>query len=176
MLHGSQPLEFANDWPFLSTTHIYPRASCEPADPANTVTTRLNNLLTSGGQGYTLSLCPNQNYLITAPIQFTAAGQEISTLGLPTDNSRAMLTVSGPATDSGNTPAHTTAVQGCDACNGAKLRHIQVNIHFPFSRTRAHSSLEDQRHPFGRTAGSWWRQHRDGWRHDRSTNRIRPLV
>ena len=48
---------------------ILPRASgqCEPADPANTVTTRLNNLLQNGGDGYVLQLCPNQVYSIQAP-------------------------------------------------------------------------------------------------------------
>jgi hypothetical protein len=50
---------------------------CEPADPANTVTDRLNGLLANGGEGYVLSLCPSQQYLITAPILFAAPNQEI---------------------------------------------------------------------------------------------------
>ncbi|KAF8530898.1 hypothetical protein JB92DRAFT_2803962 [Gautieria morchelliformis] len=106
---------------------VYTRAGCESADPTNNVTQRLNQLLSSGGTGYTLSLCPNQNYPITAPLQFTAANQEISTQGLPTDSSRAMLTISGPTMQS-TQPNHTTAVVGqCSACNGVKLRHVQIN-------------------------------------------------
>ncbi|KIJ22646.1 hypothetical protein M422DRAFT_57130 [Sphaerobolus stellatus SS14] len=102
------------------------RDGCEPADPSNTVTARLNNLLTSGGAGYVLTLCQNQNYLITAPITFTASNQEIITQGLPTDDSRAMITVTGPAKGTGN--LHTTAVMGtCANCDGIKLRHVQIN-------------------------------------------------
>ena len=115
---------------------LYSRAGCEPADPVNTVTQRLNNLLTAGGEGYTLSLCPNQNYPITAALQFTAANQEINTEGLPTDNSRAILTISGPSLQP-NQPNHTTAVEGqCAACNGVKLRHIQV-FHVLFISVRS---------------------------------------
>lgn len=107
---------------------MYSRASCEPAEPLGNVTERLNQLLSTGGEGYTLSLCPNQNYPITAALQFTAAGQEISTLGLPTDNSRAMLTITGPTLQPDQNL--TTAVQGqCPTCNSVKLRHIQVLIH-----------------------------------------------
>jgi hypothetical protein len=108
---------------------VHSRASCEPADPTNNVSERLNQLLSSGGAGYTLSLCPNQNYPITAALQFTAPDQEISTQGLPTDSSRAMLTITGPVMQS-NQPNHTTAVQGqCPTCNGVRLRHIQVLSH-----------------------------------------------
>jgi hypothetical protein len=106
---------------------IFPHASCEPAEPANNVTDRLNELLSSGGAGYVLSLCPNQNYSITAPLQFTAPEQEINTQGLPSDGSRAVLVISGPVLqpDQSN---HTTAVLGqCNTCNGVKLRHIQVS-------------------------------------------------
>lgn len=106
---------------------IYPRASCEPADPSDTVTDRLNGLLSTGGPGYILSLCQNQNYLITAPIEFVAPGQEIRTEGLPTDDSRAMLTVSGPISGDPDGDNHTNAVNGqCPECDGVKLRHVQV--------------------------------------------------
>ncbi|KAF8510506.1 hypothetical protein BU17DRAFT_98018 [Hysterangium stoloniferum] len=100
---------------------------CEPAEPANTVTDRLNGLLSSGGDGYVLSLCPNQNYNITGPLLFNSPNQEISTQGLPRDNSRAMLTVSGPL-HPGQEDSHTTAVWGqCQTCDGVKLRNIQIN-------------------------------------------------
>jgi len=104
----------------------YPRAEdCEPADPADTVTTRLNNLLKSSGPGYILRLCPGQQYLIVAPIVFAANNQEISTLGYPTGDERATLVVNGPV---GNDEGHTNAVNGnCEDCSGIKLRNIQVH-------------------------------------------------
>jgi len=89
------------------------------------VTDRLNLALQSSGTGFILSLCPSAQYMIQAPIVFTAPNQEISTLGYPTDDSRATLVVSGPVA---NSQGHTTAVDGtCGNCNGVKLRNIQVN-------------------------------------------------
>jgi hypothetical protein len=98
--------------------------SCVSPDPANTVTDRLNQLLSSGGNGYVLSLCPSQQYMITAPILFAAPNQEISTQGYPTGDDRATLVVSGPVS---NGTGHTNAVDGtCNTCSGVKLRNIQV--------------------------------------------------
>ncbi|KAJ3550807.1 hypothetical protein NMY22_g225 [Coprinellus aureogranulatus] len=98
---------------------------CEPADPANTVTDRLNKALQDGGAGYTLRLCPSQRYLIQAPIKFTQPNQEISTAGYPTGDERAMLVVSGPVADG---KGHTTAVDGtCNDCDGVKLRNVQID-------------------------------------------------
>ncbi|KAF9006727.1 hypothetical protein BDQ17DRAFT_1239163 [Cyathus striatus] len=98
---------------------------CEPADPASTVTDRLNTLLSNSGDGYTLQLCPNQSYLIQAPILFAHPNQEISTLGYPTGGDRAMLVVNGPVE---NGQGHTTAVDGtCATCSGVKLRNIQID-------------------------------------------------
>lgn len=100
--------------------------NCEPPDPANTITDRLNNLLQNSGDGFVLSLCPNATYLIQAPIAFAHNNQEISTLGYPTDNSRAVLAVSGPVMDG---QGHTTAIDGtCSTCSGVKLRNIQVRM------------------------------------------------
>ncbi|RDB20207.1 hypothetical protein Hypma_012912 [Hypsizygus marmoreus] len=99
--------------------------TCEPADPANTVTDRLNTLLNSSGPGYVLRLCPNRQYLIQAPILFAAPQQEISTLGYPTGNERAILVVNGPVE---NGEGHTTAIDGtCENCSGVKLRNIQID-------------------------------------------------
>jgi hypothetical protein len=99
-------------------------SNCEPADPSNTVTDRLNTLLNSSGAGYVLSLCPSTQYLIQAPINFFAANQEISTAGYPTDDTRAVLVVSGSVS---NGTGQSTAVQGnCANCDGVKLRNIQV--------------------------------------------------
>lgn len=105
---------------------ILPRDDCEPADPQNTVTDRLNTLLNSSGPGYTLPLCPGQTYYITAPLAFAAHNQEISTVGYPEGDTRATLVVSGAVT--GGT-GQTTAVSGqCADCDDIKLRHIQVRI------------------------------------------------
>jgi hypothetical protein len=104
-------------------------STCEPPDPANTVTERLNALLQNGGDGYVLQLCPNAVYLIQAPILFAHPNQEISTQGYPTGDARAVLAVSGPVQ---NGQGHTTAVDGtCATCSGVKLRNIQVCLHFP---------------------------------------------
>ncbi|KAG1735392.1 hypothetical protein EDB19DRAFT_1724199 [Suillus lakei] len=104
-----------------------PRAAsdCEPADPSNTLTSRLNTLLNSSGSGYVLNLCPSTQYLIQAPILFAAPNQEISTVGYPTDNSRAVLVVNGPVS---NGTGQTTAVDGtCANCDGVRLRNVQIN-------------------------------------------------
>ncbi|KAL1939961.1 hypothetical protein VTO73DRAFT_9296 [Trametes versicolor] len=104
---------------------LHARADCEPADPLNTLTDRLNTLLNSSGAGYVLPLCPGVQYHIQAPILFNAQDQEISTVGYPTDDTRATLVVSGPVA---NGQGHTTAVDGtCQNCSGVKLRNIQIN-------------------------------------------------
>ena len=98
--------------------------SCVSPDPANTVADRLNQALTSGGNGFVLSLCPGKQYFITKPITFTAPNQEISTQGYPTGDVRATLVVNGPVS---NGTGHTTAVDGtCTNCSGLKLRNVQV--------------------------------------------------
>lgn len=101
-------------------------ASCVSPDPTSNLTTRLNQLLSSSGSGYVLSLCPGQQYPITAPLLFTSPNQEISTQGYPTGSDRATLVVSGPVFSNGT--GHTTAVDGsCASCHGITLRNIQVN-------------------------------------------------
>ncbi|KAG2129000.1 hypothetical protein DEU56DRAFT_861236 [Suillus clintonianus] len=112
---------------YLHKMMAIPRATsnCEPADPNSTLTDRLNTLLNSSGSGYVLNLCPSTQYLIQAPILFAAPNQEISTLGYPTDNSRAVLVVAGPVS---NGTGHTTAVDGtCANCDGVRLRNVQIN-------------------------------------------------
>ncbi|KAF9226886.1 hypothetical protein BS17DRAFT_776286 [Gyrodon lividus] len=99
--------------------------NCEPPDPANTLTDRLNTLLNSSGPGYVLNLCPGKQYIITAPILFAASNQEISTVGYPTGDDRATLVVDGPVA---NGTGHTTAIDGtCANCDGVRLRNVQVN-------------------------------------------------
>ncbi|KAI0751072.1 hypothetical protein C8Q80DRAFT_1155380 [Daedaleopsis nitida] len=106
-------------------TELHARDDCEPADPLNTLTDRLNTLLNSSGPGYTLPLCPGVQYLIQAPLLFSAPEQEISTVGYPVGDDRATLVVAGPVA---NGQGHTTAVDGtCQNCSGVKLRHVQIN-------------------------------------------------
>ncbi|GJE84859.1 right-handed parallel beta-helix repeat-containing protein [Phanerochaete sordida] len=105
--------------------NLHARDDCEPADPDNTLTDRLNTLLNSSGPGYTLPLCPNTQYLIDAPILFAAPNQEISTTGYPSGDDRAVLVVNGPVQ---NGQGHTTAVDGtCGNCGGVVLRNVQIN-------------------------------------------------
>jgi hypothetical protein len=62
----------------------------------NTVTAgEMNGLLAAKGAGFVLSLCPSTTYKLETTLILTAAGQEISTLGYPTDETRAMLVVAG---------------------------------------------------------------------------------
>ncbi|KAI0005117.1 hypothetical protein BJV74DRAFT_326754 [Russula compacta] len=119
------PLQRVSYWLTLSFSPVQSRAACIPPGPANTVTDRLNLALNSSGPGFVLQLCPNAQYMIQAPILFAAPNQEISTMGYPTDNSRATLVVSGPVA---NGQGHTTAVDGtCANCSGAIMRNIQIN-------------------------------------------------
>lgn len=101
-------------------------SSCVSPDPTSNLTTRLNQMLNSSGSDYILSLCPGQQYPITAPLLFTSPNQEISTQGYPTGSDRATLVVSGPVFSNGT--GHSTAVDGtCANCDGVTLRNIQVN-------------------------------------------------
>ncbi|KAI6018315.1 hypothetical protein EDC04DRAFT_2743358 [Pisolithus marmoratus] len=101
-------------------------SSCISPDPTSNLTTRLNQMLSSSGPGYILSLCPGQQYPITAPLLFTSPNQEISTQGYPTGSDRATLVVSGPVFSNGT--GHSTAVDGtCASCDGVTLRNIQIN-------------------------------------------------
>ncbi|KAG9310502.1 hypothetical protein JVU11DRAFT_9648 [Chiua virens] len=100
-------------------------AECQTPGPEDTLTHRLNSLLKTSGPGYILSLCPGQQYIITAPLRFTAPNQEISTAGYPTDSTRATLVVAGLVRHG---KGHSTAVDGtCGNCDGVKLRNVQIN-------------------------------------------------
>ncbi|THH11505.1 hypothetical protein EW145_g634 [Phellinidium pouzarii] len=105
---------------------VLPRDNnCFNPDPQNTLTDRMNSALNSSGNGFILSLCPNTNYNLVAPLLFAFPDQEISTKGYPTDDSRAMLVVNGAIS---NNTGQTTAVDGsCSTCSGVKLRNIQNN-------------------------------------------------
>lgn len=114
----------------LSNNHLTSRqqvnVTCVSATPVEGLTERLNSQLQSGGENYTLSLCPNTTYALTAPLVFTNKNQEISTLGYPIDDERAVLLVNGSTAADGS--GHTVAiVGGCDLCAGIKIRNIQIN-------------------------------------------------
>lgn len=100
-------------------------SDCVSSEPADTVTSRLNQLFKNNGAGYKLQLCPGETYTLTDAIYMTAANQELSTAGYPTDDDRAMLVISGQIV---NGTGQTTAVDGsCNACSGAALRNVQIN-------------------------------------------------
>nr|ODN85402.1 hypothetical protein L203_05018 [Cryptococcus depauperatus CBS 7841] len=86
----------------------------------NTDTTGLQKLIQGGGAGYKLVLCPGKTYSLNEALNYTAANQEISTEGYPTDDTRATLLVMG----FNKTTAVNAANQGQD---GAALRHVIVN-------------------------------------------------
>lgn len=79
----------------------------------------INALFTSGGPGTKVELCPGKVYRLSGPIIFTAADQELSTAGYPTDSTRAVLRIQGHA---------TTAIQGdCRRCKGVQVRSLVVD-------------------------------------------------
>jgi len=122
---------------------------CQSPDPASNLTDRLNQLLSSGGTGYVLSLCPGQQYHITKPLIFTAPNQEISTQGYPSLRQRATLVVAGPVADG---RGHTTAVDGtCTNCDGVKLRNVQVCSHSDGELTPRNAEA----HPADRRDEEW---------------------
>ena len=110
--------------PSISTSSPPDCMACQSPDPANTLTDRLNQLLSNGGSNYTLSLCPRRRYVIMRPLAFAAPYQEISTRGFVSGEERATLVVAGPVADG---KGHTTAVGGtCPNCHGVRLRNVRV--------------------------------------------------
>lgn len=102
--------------------------SCFPVDPQDTIADRINAALSApGATGFSLKLCPDTNYPISAPIKFAFPNQEITTQGFPgLDLShRATITVNGPINADGT--GHTTAVDGtCGTCISVALRYVQI--------------------------------------------------
>ncbi|GAB4582320.1 hypothetical protein [Nocardia sp. IFM 10818] len=74
------------------------------------------------GSGAKAVLCPNAVFNLAGPVTFTAPGQEVSTQGYPTDQTRAVLLVTGSD--------QTTAVNGLGQ-TGAVLRNVQVDGNRP---------------------------------------------
>ncbi|KAM0749140.1 hypothetical protein T439DRAFT_327634 [Meredithblackwellia eburnea MCA 4105] len=71
------------------------------------------------GDGIKVFLCPGAVIFLQNPVFFTAANQELSTLGYPTDATRATIVVAGAS--------QSIAVYGvCNGCDGVALRNIQI--------------------------------------------------
>ncbi|KAF8759805.1 Right handed beta helix region [Rhizoctonia solani] len=93
---------------------------------SNRLASRQQTNTCNGGPNYVLSLCPNTTYDITAPLEFANKYQEISTLGYPIDDQRAVLRVNGSRADEQG--GHTVAIGGgCDQCEGIQIRNIQID-------------------------------------------------
>ena len=82
---------------------------------ANTI----NQAFIDGGPGHKVFLCPSKTYRLRGPIIFTAADQEIATLGYPTGIERATLLVAGD---------FATAIQGdCRRCARIMVTSVVVD-------------------------------------------------
>ncbi|KAF2095224.1 hypothetical protein NA57DRAFT_68186 [Rhizodiscina lignyota] len=84
--------------------------------------TTINNAFSAGGQGAVVQLCANAVITITGSVTFTAADQELSTEGYPTDDSRATLIVA-PGSSASN------LVTG--KLDGLRLRNVQLDGNRP---------------------------------------------
>lgn len=102
---------------FLSVSLILGLASAACVSSGDQ--TAINNLFSSGGPGAIVQLCPKTVLSVSAPIIFTAANQEISTQGYPTDNTRATIQ---PAAGSNV----TTMIQA-NGISGLRVLNIQVD-------------------------------------------------
>lgn len=83
----------------------------------------INNLLQQGGPNTVVSLCPGATIPITGSIVFTASGQEISTAGYPTDNTRATVIIQ-PGSNT------TSAIRG-NWQDNVRVLNIQVDGNRP---------------------------------------------
>lgn len=82
--------------------------------------TTINNALKSGGAGAVVQLCPGAVITVHNTVAFTAANQELSTQGYPTDSTRAIIRLQ--ATDQ----SISAIIQG-RSLSGIKLRNIQID-------------------------------------------------
>jgi parallel beta-helix repeat protein len=92
-----------------------PRAGAAACIPSGTEA-EINAALT--GAGAKAELCRGAVFSLRAPVRFTAPGQEVSTQGLPADDSRATLRVTGSD--------QTSAVDG-GGQSRVTLRNVQVD-------------------------------------------------
>jgi hypothetical protein len=82
--------------------------------------TTINNALKSGGAGAVVQLCPSAVITVHNTVAFTAANQELSTQGYPTDSTRAIIRLQ--ATDQS-----ISAVIRGGSLSGIRLRNIQID-------------------------------------------------
>lgn len=80
----------------------------------------INRMFTDGGPGTKVWLCPGVTYRITSTIAFTAADQQLATLGYKSSSERAVLKIDNPAL--------ATAIQGdCRRCARVSIRNVVVD-------------------------------------------------
>ncbi|KAM0462657.1 hypothetical protein ACHAPV_003481 [Trichoderma viride] len=82
--------------------------------------TTINNALKSGGAGAVVQLCPSAVITVHNTVAFTAANQELSTQGYPTDSTRAIIRLQ-------TTDQSISAVIRGGSLSGIKLRNIQID-------------------------------------------------
>jgi len=82
--------------------------------------TDINSAFFYGGANTIVSLCAGATIELSNPVVFTAAAQELSTEGYPTDSTRATLVVTGAS----QANAITTT---CGNCDFSSIRNVQVN-------------------------------------------------
>ena len=79
----------------------------------------INQAFTDGGPGTKVFLCPSTTYRLTGTVVFTAADQELATLGYPTGSERATLLVNGN---------FATAIQGdCRRCARVRISSLTLD-------------------------------------------------
>ena len=81
--------------------------------------TTINTALSAGGTDTIVQLCPNALINLTDTVYFTAPNQEISTVGYPTDSTRATLQLV-PGTDT------STLISGV-GFSGLRILNIQID-------------------------------------------------
>lgn len=80
----------------------------------------INQLFSDGGPGTKVFLCPGKVYSLSGTIVFTAADQELATLGYPSGDERAKLTIEHEFI--------VTAVQGdCRRCARVAVRNLIID-------------------------------------------------
>ncbi|MBI3291381.1 MAG: right-handed parallel beta-helix repeat-containing protein [Elusimicrobia bacterium] len=98
----------------MSLWSPFAHSACIPSGDQN----RINRALEQGGAGAKAVLCPRAEFRLTGTVRFTANNQEIYTEGLPTDDTRARLVITGRNL--------TGAVDGLHK-SGVKLRNVIID-------------------------------------------------
>ena len=84
----------------------------------------INQLLSDGGPGTKVLLCPSKTYRLSGTIVFTAADQEVATFGYPIGNDRAVIRI-----ENANV---ATIIQGdCKRCARVGIRSLIIDGNRP---------------------------------------------